>query len=412
MAIIGGKPVLEHQVELAKNHGFEEILLLTGYAACKIENHFQDGRRWGVRIRYQVENQPLGTAGAVMSVLESLPEVFLVLYGDTMPHVALNRIWKFHEQRDADITLLVHPNDHPHDSDLIELDEAGMVKSFHPYPHDPASYHNNLVNAGLYVVNKRALPPWTGRPVKMDFATELFPALLRQGKRLLGYSSREYIKDIGTPARLAQVEADWQRGKIHSLSLDRLCPAIFLDRDGTLNIERNRITRVEQLQLIPGAGEAVRRINQAGVLAVVATNQPVVARGEVSEAQLRLIHNKLENLLGDCGAFLNGIYWCPHHPDRGFPGERPELKQDCACRKPAPGLIHRAAAELGIDLARSWLIGDSTTDIRTARNAGLQAALVRTGLAGRDGRYPDVPDGEFSDLPEAVDFVLNQMAIV
>ena len=316
MAIIGGKPVLEHQVELAKNHGFEDILLLTGYAACKIENHFQDGRRWGVRIRYQVETQPLGTAGAVISVLESLPEVFLVLYGDTMPHVALNRIWKFHEQRDADITLLVHPNDHPHDSDLIELDEAGMVKSFHPYPHDPASYHNNLVNAGLYVVNKRALPPWTGRPVKMDFATELFPALLRQGKRLLGYSSREYIKDIGTPARLAQVKPTGNEER----STPLVGPAVNIFWIVT-DLERKKPDHVEQLQLLGRRGGA--EINQAG--AGGGCNKPTVVARRVSEAQLRLIHNN-ENLLATAALFSMASTGALT-TDRGFPGERPELNR-------------------------------------------------------------------------------------
>ena len=154
-------------------------------------------------------------------------------------------------------------------------------------------------------------------------------------------------------------------------------------------------------------GEAVRRLNRSRYLAVLASNQPVVARGDVDEQGLKLIHNRLEQLLGRDHAYLDAIYYCPHHPDRGFPGERPEYKIACNCRKPATGMIEQAVAEMNIEPADSWMIGDTSVDVETAARANLRSVLLGTGHGGRDGRYPRRPDFQFPTLGEAVDFILD-----
>ncbi len=182
---------------------------------------------------------------------------------------------------------------------------------------------------------------------------------------------------------------------------------MFLDRDGTLNEEVNRVTRPEVLELLPGAAAAVKRFNRAGWLVAVITNQPVVARGECSEQELWQIHNRLETLLGREGAFVDRIYYCPHHPDRGFAGELPEYKIACDCRKPGTGMIEQALKELPIDRAASWFIGDTTVDVQTAANAGLRSILLATGHGGRDGRFVVWPDAALPDLSAAADFLLG-----
>jgi histidinol-phosphate phosphatase family protein len=407
---IGGKPLLVHQIELAKRHGFSDIIIFACYRPDLIEAELKDGGRWGVTVRYERETTPLGTAGAVLAGLKGLAEQFLVFYGDTMVNVDLGRMWQNHTAGAAAATLLLHPNDHPLDSDLVETDEAGWITAFHNRPHPGNRFFQNLVNAGLYVISKPALAGWAKDAAGgglMDFGKDLFPAMLRAGQRLLGYNTPEYIKDIGTPERYDRVCAEYASGVIARSSLETPQPAVFLDRDGTLNREVDGVTCPDKLEILPGIAEAIRELNHNGIRALVISNQPIVAKGFCREADVQAVHNKLETLLGQEHAFLDRIYYCPHHPEKGFDGERPELKIACPCRKPATGMIERAVQELNIDLGRSWVIGDTTGDLQTARNAGLRSILVRTGYAGKDGKYRAQPDHVCETLAEAVALVLR-----
>jgi histidinol-phosphate phosphatase family protein len=433
MIPIGGKPLLEHQVELAKRHGFFDFIFFVQYRAELIERHFAEGGNWGVRIRYVVEKEPLGTAGAVLAGLDQLTERFLVLYGDTMVNVDLDRLWQAHEKSGPEATLLLHPNDHPLDSDLVETDQTSRIVAFHNRPHPVGVWRQNLVNAGLYVLEKQALASFAsvgssrceeahsetakssnashaGDPPRFDFGKDLFPAMLKRGAFLLGYNSPEYIKDAGTPARYDRVCAEFANGTVARSSLAMPQRAVFVDRDGTLIPDKDCLRSADGLELQPGAARAIQRLNHRGWRTVIVTNQPVIAKGWCTEAELQRMHNKLETLVGLEHAFVDRIYYCPHHPEKGFSGERPELKIECGCRKPHIGMIQKAAAELNIDLSQSWLIGDTTTDMQTAKNAKLRSILVRTGYGGKDGKYPAQPDHAFDTFAEAVEFILGQEA--
>jgi NDP-sugar pyrophosphorylase family protein len=212
MVPVGGRPLLEHQVELAKRYGITDLVLFVCHRADLIENYFGDGAKWGVRIRYVTEQEPLGTAGAVVAGFDRLADRFLVLYGDTMVNVDLQRMWNAHEQAHADATLLLHANDHPADSDLVETDVSGRIQAFHNRPHPAGHSFQNLANAALYVVDKRALAPFRGAAGFLDFCADLFPAMLARGAVLFGYSSPEYIRDIGTPERYDRVCAEHASG--------------------------------------------------------------------------------------------------------------------------------------------------------------------------------------------------------
>jgi len=409
MIPIGGKPLLEHQVELARRHGFTEIIVFAGYRAEVIRDYFGDGKRFGVDLCVITEEEPRGTAGALLEGFERLAESFAVLYGDTLPNVDLTRIWLKHHSRGADATLLLHPNDHPLDSDLVEVNTDGWVESFHNRPHPPGAWFQNLVNAGLYVIRREALCPWLGTSVPLDFGKDVFPDMLVRGGKLLGYNSFEYIKDVGTPERYDRISAEYASGVVARSSLETPQRAVFLDRDGTLIPDKDCLRRAEDLELLPGVGQAIRHLNHNGWRAVLVTNQPVIAKGFCTEAELKRIHNKLETLLGMEHAFLDRIYFCPHHPASGFNGERRELKMQCECRKPAPGMILQAAADLNLDLRQCWLIGDTTTDMQTAANAQLPGILVRTGHGGGDARYQASPRFTCDTLGEAVDCVLDNV---
>jgi histidinol-phosphate phosphatase family protein len=405
---VGGKPLLEHQIELAKKHGIEDVIVFVCYRPDLIQAALGDGRQWGLSIRYQIEKEPLGTAGAVLSGFDLLAERFLVLYGDTMVNVDLGRIWRTHEQAGGDATLLLHPNDHPLDSDLVEVSDQGWVTAFHNRPHPAGRRYQNLVNAALYVMEKAALRQWSHRTDAMDFGKDLFPAMLRQKGRLFGYNSPEYIKDIGTPERYDRVCTEWASGLVQRSSLDVPQRAVFLDRDGTLNREVDGVTSPEKLELLPGVTEAIHLLNHHGWRTVVISNQPVIAKGFCTEADVKAIHNKLETLLGIEHAFLDRVYYCPHHPEKGFPGERIELKRDCSCRKPSPGMILSAVRDLNIDLKMSWVVGDTTTDIQTAKNAGVKSILLKTGYAGKDGKHKAQAEATFEDLLAAARYIIAQ----
>lgn len=408
MVLVGGKPVLEHQVELLQRWGTSEIYILTGYLAHVIEDYFGNGDRFGLTIRYHRETEPLGTAGCVAAIKGFVGEPFLLLYGDIMLDMKFDDYCAFHRERESAATLVVHPNDHPHDSDLVVMAEDGRIQGFIPKTRPPRDYANR-VSAAVYVLSPavfRHIP--SGRAA--DFVKDVFPAMLAAGERIYGYKTAEYVKDMGTVERYQKVCRDFESGKIGRMSRLHRRPAIFLDRDGTLVQEVDLLHRPEDLQVFPFSARAVKRINNSEFLSFVATNQPVVARNICDEENVREIHRKLETLLGEQGAYLDDIYFCPHHPDAGYPEENPTYKIDCGCRKPKTGMIEAAAREYPIELAKSWIIGDRTTDIQTGINAGLTTALVRTGLGGKDGRFHARPDFTFDTLDEAVEFIVEQRA--
>ena len=352
-----------------------------------------------------IESAPRGTAGAVRDALETLSERFLVLYGDTFLDVDLREMWNTHANSGASGTLLLHPNDHPEDSDLVEIDADGVIHSILAYPHPTGRDARNLVNAALYILESEGLPEVIPTEGSTDMAKQMFPAMLALGAHLHGYITPEYIKDMGTPARLDKVERDIIAGIPEKLSNRNLRQAVFLDRDGTLIREVNHLSSKDQIEILPEVTNAITSLNRNGILAVVVTNQPVVARGDITIEELNQIHTRLETLLGAEGAYLNGLYFCPHHPDRGFPGEVLALKGPCLCRKPQTGLIDQACRDLEIDRRQSWLVGDSTSDIEAGRRAGLRTILLRTGHAGADAKYPTRPDYICRDMQDAVHWI-------
>jgi histidinol-phosphate phosphatase family protein len=402
-----GKPLLRYQIELCQKYGFNNIALLVHHQYEKIEEYFGDGSDFNVQLSYAIEANPRGTSGALRDALPMLDERFLLLYGDTFLEVDLSKLWLAHEKSGAVATLFLHPNDHPQDSDLVDIDEQGIVQTVLTYPHPEGREVRNLVNAALYVLDRDGLEDVTPLEGKADIAKDMFPRMLELGRPLYGYVSPEYIKDMGTPERLDKVERDIVVGLPDRLSSRHLRKAVFLDRDGTINREVGHLKSPDQLELLPGVSSAIHRLNRSGRLAVVITNQPVIARGDISFDELNRIHARLERQLGIGGAYLDRLYFCPHHPDKGFSGEVPELKGHCDCRKPELALIEQACHDLAIGRQDSWMVGDSTSDIEAGRRAGLRTVLVRTGHAGADSKYVVRPDYIAPDLADAVDWILE-----
>ncbi len=391
---LAGKPVLLHQVEALRKEGIGEFIFVVGYLHDKICDFFGDGSEFGVCINYFVEDEPLGTAGALFQL--GLKEDFLLCGGDLIFDFCLQSMVAFHHERNALITLFTHPNTHPYDSTLIKADDKDRVLELCRDSERKISMRN-LCNAGIEIVSPEALRrfPQSGRA---DFDKDLLSPAVETG-RVFSYKCSEYVHDMGTPQRLKAVKDDILRGIPSIRRSTNTQRAVFFDRDGTLNNHIGYISKPDEIELSPGAADCVAAVNRLGFLAIVATNQPVVARGECSLEDLEKIHGRLEYLLGGQGAILDEIYFCPHHPNSGYEGEIKELKIDCNCRKPRPGMLLKAQADLNINLAESYMVGDSAYDIEAARNAGCMPVIIGHENSGVEGVL------SFNSLSEFTEFL-------
>lgn len=382
MIPIEGRPVLEREIECLCEQGFTDILITVGHLGNVIMDYFGDGLKFGVHITYYFEKEPLGNAGALFQVKDQLTDDFLLLNADAMFDIDFNRFVQYHKTHDAVATLFTHPNSHPYDSGVIIADEHMAVRKWLAKEDERPEYFKNRVNAGLHVLNKKILEQ-TVEGGKIDLDRQLLKPLAGTGQ-MYCYDSPEYVKDMGTPERYYAVCKDFANGIVKARNLKKRQKAIFLDRDGTINEYVGFLTDIKEFHLLDGVAEAIRKINASGYLAIVVTNQPIIARGEVSFTELQEIHNKMETLLGAEGAYIDAIYFCPHHPDKGFEGERVEYKISCDCRKPKPGMLLKAAEDFNIDLSRSWMVGDGKNDVEAGKNAGCKTVLIGTEDYGQD----------------------------
>lgn len=422
---INGVPVLERELISLRDQGFTDVILTVSYMAEKIIDYFGNGNKMGISIQYYIEDTPLGNAGALFKLRENFTGPFLLLNADALFDVDFNRMIEFHKEQGGLVTLFTHPNSHPYDSGVIIADSDGSVTQWLTKEDIRPEFYKNRVNAGLHVIDPAVIDRLdvryggyidsnsigtvdknTGKIMKIDLDRQLLKPLVNT-HQMFCYDSPEYVKDMGTPERYYQVCTDFSAGVVTSKNLFHAQKAVFLDRDGTVNKYVGFLKDINEFSLIPNVAKAINKINESGYLCVIVTNQPVIARGEVTYQQLYAIHNKMETLLGDKGAYVDGIYFCPHHPHKGYEGERKELKFDCDCRKPKPGMLLKASRELHIDLSQSYMVGDSESDVRAGIAAGCKSILINgEGTDSKTGESGDIPDyGQIDTMGSVLEFV-------
>lgn len=403
MLMVGGAPILEHQIECLKKSNIDEIIIIIGYLGEKIKSYFGSGEKHGIKISYIEESpeNPLGTAGSLFYLKEKIKEDFILIFGDVFLSVDFNKIINFHKENQSDATLLTHPNSHPYDSDLVLVDKNNKVIKFDSKNNIRDYDYKNLVNSGIYIFSTKIFE-YILEPKKVGLEHGVIAKMLEFGDKIYSYKSTEYVKDMGTPERYESVNRDFEKGICVNRNLENKQKCIFLDRDGTINELVGFLNKKEQLKLLKNAAKAIKLINNSDYLCIVITNQPVIARGECTFKEMEEINKRLETLLGNEGAYIDGLYFCPHHPDKGFKGEVPELKKKCDCRKPEIGMVLKAAADFNIDIKKSVMIGDSTLDIKLAENANMKSVLVMTGEKGNDNKYNITPTDVAQDIYEAV----------
>lgn len=418
MIKIDGVPILERELIALRKQGFKDFIITVSHLGNVIMDYFGDGsgcspftgEPFGINIEYYKEENPLGNAGALFKIRKQLIDDFLLINADALFDVDFNRMVKYHQKKKATlaekkcVTLFTHPNSHPYDSGLIVSDNNGVVKEWLTKEDERPLYYKNRVNAGIHIISPEILDdycinsdllgktdPQTGKTYKVDLDRQILKPLAGTGK-MFCYDSPEYIKDMGTPERFYSVEKDFISGKVQKRNLNNKQKAIFLDRDGTINKYVGFLTNIDEFELVDGIIDYIKKVNASDYLCIVVTNQPVIARGEVTYAELDEIHNKMETLLGAQGAYIDGLYYCPHHPDSGFDGEIKELKYDCDCRKPKPGMLINAAEDYNIDLSESWMIGDGKNDILAGKAAKCRTVLIGSEDYGQDVTVRDIKE--------------------
>ena len=404
MIPLHGKPILQYQLECLAKNKLTDIIITIGHLGHIIKDFFEDGKKFGCSISYFEETEPLGSGGALFQIIDDLDDDFILINGDIIFDMDFSRLADFHKRYTAWATLVVHPNNHPFDSALLFTDSGHRVIKW-LNKEEPRGFYKNQVNAGIHVLSKQLLRSIRPLSQKIDLDRDILKLLIPT-RKIYAYPTPEYIKDMGTPERCAQVSADIKAGTVQNKNLKQKQKAVFLDRDGTINIFNDFIKKPEDFELIEGAADAIKKINSLGYLTIVITNQPVIARGEIDIETLDLIHMKMETRLGEQGAYIDDLFYCPHHPDRGFAGERPEYKIDCDCRKPKPGMILAAAEKYNIDLSCSYMVGDHKRDAE----AGIAAGCISVLLKEKAGETEQTEDKKsillFSSLGEFVESCL------
>ena len=340
-----GKPFLQYLLEQVRSFGIEEVVLLLGYLPEKIMDAFGDGTRFGVHIRYEVTPVEYETGARLRAALGCLSNAFLLLYCDNYCPVDYQRLVKTFFRSGASLCLSAYANRDGYTRSNLLAAPDGRVLVYDKQRQTPGL---SGVDIGYALVRREAverMPAQNG-----NFEALVYPTLAREGKLYAAFTEHRYYS-IGSWERIALARAFFSPRKF-----------AFLDRDGTLNERAPRaqyITTPEAFIWLPGARQAVRKLKEAGYTVLLFTNQPGVARGAMTEADLAAVHEKMRRELQQAGADIDGIYCCTHGWDEG-----------CPCRKPKPGLLYQAQRDWSFDLTRAVVFGDDARDEAAAHAAG------------------------------------------
>lgn len=394
-------PLISYSINCARRRGLSNFLFKLGHQSKLIIEYLEDIKLESEIFNYYIEDVLEGTCGG-LNFLKERENPLLVMYGDVINNINLKDFYDFHVNNKSQASLVVHSSDHPEDSDVVVLSEnKGILKIINK---PQSNSFGNITNAAMYIINPECFNdiPLYG---KFDFARDLFPKLIHNSYKILGYETEEFIRDVGTESRLNQIEEI-----ILLLEKNNSVDCVFLDRDGTLIEEKDLLINKEEVSIIPGSSEGIRLLNDKNIVVIVISNQSVVARNLCSVSDVIGVNDKIGRDIYQLNkAYIDDFLFCPHHPDSGYPEENKEFKIICDCRKPKTGLIEMVSRLRNINLSKSYFIGDTTTDIETASRAGIKSILVKTGYSGKDSKYTSRPDYIAEDLYQAAKMLTGDL---
>ena len=371
---IGKHSIIDHQLKQLKKLN-KKIFIISNNKISKFNNQLKK-KYQHIGLKIFEESTPLGTGGCLKPLQDYVSDSCLIIMGDLIFNIDFKKFYSFHKKNKSDITLLAHPNDHPYDSDLLEINEKNQLIKFHNKPHKKNDI-GNLSSSGIFLINKKILK--FIKPNKFqDLSKDILPKLLKKKIKIYAYNTREYVKDAGTPKRINLVKKNMKTKKFINGNINRKLPAIFLDRDGVINKEYLNKHYQNPKQINEGAISAVKKINENRFLSVMVTNQSAIAKGIVTLDKVKSDHKRLEYQFGLKGAYFDRIYFCPYHPDKGFKGEVKKFKKKSSWRKPDNGMFLQAIKDLNIDIKNSYMIGNSSADYYAAKKTGIKCLIIGT----------------------------------
>jgi D-glycero-D-manno-heptose 1,7-bisphosphate phosphatase len=409
---VNGTPLIEHQINFFKEHGYKDFIFCVAHLANIVKEYFGDGSKFGVNIEYSQEpKELLGSAGAVKLIEDIVKETIIIFYGDNLTNLNFDKFLKFHKDKKSKFTIFLRKCPYNYrGSSLITMNKDGQIDTFieKPSTEERDKYKNEVqyINNGIYIMEPEVFNEIPEK-VKYDFGKEVIPKRLQNGQKVFGYISDDFFIELG---RVEKYDKFLVKFKGRKKVLEKV-KAIFLDRDGVINKNIKDMKKPEQFEILKGTSEAIKKINDTGYLAVVVTNQPTISKGFLSFENMEKIHDKMNKELTKYNAHIDAIYMCPHHPEKGFEREIPELKIDCNCRKPKPGMITDAIRDYNIDIRGSWIIGDSLTDIVAGKNAGIKTAFIYSGGGSgskNEKKYKTIkPDMTCHNLLDAIKNIIK-----
>ena len=370
---LGERSLLQTIIRNLKKYKIKKINIFVGQNFKEINKFVLKNK---ININIIKENKLLGTAGCLSLISKKkLKKNILIIFGDIFFEVDFTKMINFHNKNKSDVTILSHPSDHMFDSDIIDVDSKNSVRKFYFKPHKRKIISHNLTMAGIFLIDKKLLS-LIPKYKKQDFSKNFLSVVLKKKYKVFSYKTREYCKDLGTSLRFKKVRKDFNTKKHKSLSLRKKIRAIFVDRDGVINIDEGPQKYSNPLNFIENSIDGLSRLRKLDYLIILITNQSAVAKGFLTIDALENSFKKLETRLSKNGFYFDDIYYCPHYPKNGYKGENKKYKIKCSCRKPKPGMILSAARKFNIDLKNSFFIGDSLRDYQAAKAAKVNPIIL------------------------------------
>ena len=395
---IGGHSLLEWHLRLIETTEINQIVVVAGHLGDQVQSLCEAVSSPHAELRVIHEQRQGGTVSALRLAAQQVDaDEFLVILGDVLMSLPVEQLLNEWRASGAGVAVVVHPSSHPQDSDAAFPSHDGAVVVV---PKSQSRGHvPNMSSAGLFAINREALDRYA---LCKDFGSGLLP-LAAENRDLYAFVSSHYLKDTGTLDRLKAAQRDVASGAFERRGQLRARPALFLDRDGVINPNQPEFYRLDEYVLLPDVARAIKEANQAGVPAIVVTNQPHIAKGFMNFDDHQRVRARMDELLGAAGAFVDDYLFCPHHPESGFKGESEQLKISCECRKPGVGMAIEAQSRHSLDLARSVMVGDTHRDRGFAENTGMRFIYVS-----------NTPESEdlANCLPKAADAIRRGIEIV